>query len=630
MASISDEDIQRVREANDLVEVFSERVPVKQRGHDFWCCCPFHQEKTPSCKIDPATQLWHCFGCGEGGDLFAFIMKIDDMEFPDAVRYLAQRGGVEITESGSSGMPRGRKARLKEACKAAAEFYHLQLMRSPDEGAAKARTYLSSRGLGGDIPKKWMLGYAPGRGALVRHLRKLGFAPDEMVEANVALTPKTGNGPVRDRFFDRVMFPIRDVRGECIAFGGRVIGQGEPKYLNSQETPLFHKSEVLYGLDKAKAAMTATGTAIIVEGYTDVITLHEGGVQNAVATLGTALTKQHIRQISRHAQKRIVYLFDGDEAGQRAADRALGFIDDSMTPEAGKVRLEICAVVLPDNLDPADFVTQRGADALKAELEKAQPLLKFGIDRRLAKYDLATPEGRSRALTDALSVLAPIKDSLLAKDYAVQIAGTVHAREDDALEMLAHLKKPRVYQAPEGNTAQRTTGNQPTVGNQPVPASTASAANALSQVERNRLHLERELLSLCASDAALALRHAQTLAQIHWHNGLHGKTAEKLLEILEKNPAATPAEIVTEATRDIPQAARILTSARRQGKATPEELAVFISEELSIGDQEEAIDTLQAKLRESGLDKDESEMLFQTVVALQGELKELRLRHKPL
>ena len=360
--AISDEDINKVREATDIVALFSERVPLRQRGREYWCCCPFHNEKTPSCKIDPSTQLWHCFGCGEGGDAFGFVMKADDLSFPDAIRYLADRAHVDIHETGATRMPQSRKARLRKVCEATDEFYHAQLMRGKSKEAAAARSYLSGRNFGGDVPKKWHLGFAPGRQALVRHLSSLGFAPDEMIDANVAV--QRDGGRINDRFYNRVMFPINDPQGECIAFGGRVIGDGEPKYLNSQETPLFHKSNVLYGLDKAKKAMAASGIAIVVEGYTDVIALHENGIENAVATLGTALTIQHVRLISKHASKRIVYLFDGDAAGQRAADRALGFINEDMTPEAGKARVELCAVTLPDDLDPADFVAKRGADEL--------------------------------------------------------------------------------------------------------------------------------------------------------------------------------------------------------------------------------------------------------------------------
>ena len=188
MAGISDEDIQKVRDASDLVAVIGERTPVKQKGRDFWCCCPLHQEKTPSFKIDPATQLWHCFGCGEGGDVFSFIMKTEDFNFPEAVRYLADRAHIDIAEDArGGGVSRSVKSRMKEICARTAEFYHTQLMRGRGEGPDAARKYLASRGFGGEVPKKWMLGYAPGRGALVRHLSALGFKPDEMIRANVAL-----------------------------------------------------------------------------------------------------------------------------------------------------------------------------------------------------------------------------------------------------------------------------------------------------------------------------------------------------------------------------------------------------------------------------------------------------------
>ena len=618
MAGYSQEDIQRVREANDLVDVVGERIPLKQRGRDFWCCCPFHQEKTPSCKIDPNTQLWHCFGCGEGGDLFAFVMKLDEMEFPDAVRWLAERGHVEIVEQGGRGLPRGQKARLQEICKETASFYHMQLMRSKDPGAASARSYLSGRGLGGEIPRTWMLGYAPGRGALVSHLRSKGFSYQEMILANVAMGPREGQrGPTRDRFYERVMFPIFDARGECIAFGGRVIGQGEPKYLNSQETPIFHKSEVLYGLDKAKSAMTASGTAVVVEGYTDVIALHEAGVRNVVATLGTALTRQHIRALSRYASKRIVYLFDGDAAGQRAADRALQFIDYSMTPESGKSRVELLAVVLPDDLDPADFVSQRGADELQKHLNAAQPLLQFGIDRRLERHELGSAEGRSRALADALSVLAPIKDSLLAKDYAVQIAGRVRAREEDAMAQLARLEAPRVY---EQQAATPTPA--------PVQEERMRLAD-LPEAERNRMRCEREFLSLCAQNPEIAMEHAGALAQLKWHSNLYGQVAGVLLQVLGEDPNATAALLVTRATEAYPQAASILTSAQSDAP-NPQRLARFLSEELAIGDQEEAIEALQGQLNDPSLSPEESDLYFNLVVSMQAELKQMRQAHKPI
>ncbi|MFR3890512.1 MAG: DNA primase, partial [Eggerthellaceae bacterium] len=262
MASFSEEDIRQIREANDLVELFSERTRVQRRGRDFWCCCPFHQEKTPSCKIDPSTQTWHCFGCGEGGDAITYIEKLDDVGFVDALRFLARRAGIELKETETDRKNQTTRARLRDICRETASFYHTLLMRDPSPEAQAARDYLSGRDLGGNVPKTWNLGFAPGRRRLVTHLSSLGFSEAEMVEANVAVRSRNNFG-AQDRFFDRAMFPINDVKGECIAFGGRVIGTGEPKYLNTGETPLFHKSEVLYGLDKAKAAMASTGVALI-------------------------------------------------------------------------------------------------------------------------------------------------------------------------------------------------------------------------------------------------------------------------------------------------------------------------------------------------------------------------------
>ena len=621
--AISDEDIQKVREATDIVSLFSERVPVRQRGRDFWCCCPFHNEKTPSCKIDPSTQLWHCFGCGEGGDVFGFMMKSNDLNFPDAVRALAERAHIDIQETGKVGVSSSRKARLREVCAATEEFYHLQLMRGKSSDCSEARSYLGRREMGGDVSKRWKLGFAPGRQALVRHLSSAGFTPEEMLEANVAVQREGSR--LNDRFYNRVMFPIHDAQGECIAFGGRVIGEGEPKYLNSQETPLFHKSNVLFGLDKAKASLTSTGVAIIVEGYTDVIMLHENGISNVVATLGTALTFQHIRLISRYASKRIVYLFDGDAAGQRAADRALQFINDDMTPEAGKSRVELCAVTLPDDLDPADFVSQRGADALKSLVDGASPLLSYGIERRLARHDLASAEGRTRACADALSVLAPIKGSLLAKDYAVQLAGKLQMREDDVLGMLSRVKASRVY---DDSTRQgRDSGEQ----QQSSQASGAGAAFTLSEAEKSRRRFERRLVSLLAQNPTVALAHADALAQTQWHDQVNGQLAASILSTLSNNPTATPAQIVSDASACVPRAAGMLTSALARESTSVDESVAFLVEELEIGDLESSLASLNAQLRsDSTLPEDERDLIFAAAVDLQRSIAAKKANHKPI
>lgn len=611
MPGFSEEDIRKVREANDLVGLFSERTEVKQRGRDFWCCCPFHQEKTPSCKIDPVSQTWHCFGCGEGGDAISYIRKLDDVGFVDAVRFLARRGNVHITETQATRKSHSHKARLKELCSKTADFYHTQLMRSKSDMAASARTYLAGRGFGGETPKDWQLGFAPGHGQLVAYLQKSGYSRKEMLEANIAVER---SGRIYDRFYDRVMFPIFDIHGQCIAFGGRVIGQGEPKYLNSSETPLFHKSEVLYGLDKAKATMASTGNALIVEGYTDVIALHNAGFTNVVATLGTALTRQHLRILSHHAKKRITYVFDGDEAGQRAADRALGFIDESITPEAGGGKVDLYCVVLPDNLDPAEMINQRGHEAFEACLNNAIPLLRYGIDRRLARYDLQTPEGRSRATVDALSILAPIKNSLLAKDYAIYIASCVHAREQDVLDALAGLSAPQTPSAPEDATM-----------NTAAPAFGVLTPATMSTAQISRIKSEREFLSLLATNPAMAPDFLSVLSQTFWIDEVSAKLSGILLEAFTQTPVQTAMDVYDYCVARVPHAANVLTSSTTQGYQSAYDTLTFLARELRIGDLEQTINSLKADMaRNTALSSEEQTAYFQSIYALQNQLNELR------
>ncbi len=614
MAGIPEDDIRRVREASDLVSIAGERVVLRQRGRDFWGCCPFHNEKSPSFKIDPSTQLWHCFGCGEGGDVFAFVMKLDDIGFVDAVRELARRAGIQISEAPGQAAARGKKARLKEVCNETAEFYHTQLMRGRGAQVDAARTYLGGRNLGGAVPKKWQLGFAPGSGSLVAHLRSKGFKPKEMVEANVALESRGG---VRDRFFERIMFPIRDVDGDVIAFGGRVVGKGEPKYLNSQETPIFHKSEVLFGLDKAKASMASTGVAIICEGYTDVIMMHEAGVTNVVATLGTALTVQHIRVLSRHAKHKIVYLFDGDEAGQRAADRAARFIDESMLPESGRKQVDLCAVTLPDNLDPADFVIQRGGEAIRELIDDAVPLLRYAIDRKLRGKNLVDFAEKGRALSEVLELLAPIKHSVLAQEYANYVADRLHIDSAAVTQKLASTKAPRLVGQAEGAQA-------PIAQNRPKQS-------MLPAREKERLRIERNFLALVVAHPEIGLEFAGNVAQTVWHRDIHGKIADALLDILSSDVSASAADIVRRLDEACPGAASVVSGSGIRDERDPKELAQFFAEELSIRDMEDLVKELSTQLKDpQSMSAEDYEMAFQGVVAMQKELTAAKRAHKTL
>ena len=407
---ISDEDRERVRAATDLVALISETVVLKPRGSEFWGCCPFHGEKTASFHVIPATQVWHCFGCGQGGDCFTYIMKRENLSFPESIQYLADRANIEIhdTYEGKAKKPRTRRNRLIECCEASQEFFQTMLMRGRD---ARPREYFASRGFGVDVCKRYGLGYAPGHGSLVAHLRSKGFSASEMIDANVAYMSKSNR--LVDRFYERVMFPIFDEQGRCIAFGGRIMGSGQPKYLNTAETSLFHKKKNLYAFNWAKEHIVAQGEAIVVEGYTDVIALHEAGIQNVVATLGTALTSNHVKTLTRFAN-RIIYLFDGDEAGQKAAERALQFVEDAA--------VDIRCVTLPDNADPMEYVTAHGAQAMRAVLGESRPLMDFVFERLSARSDTTTPGGRVQAINDAVGLLYPLRNSMLVDSYYMQVA----------------------------------------------------------------------------------------------------------------------------------------------------------------------------------------------------------------
>ena len=604
MGRISDDDIRRVRDANDLVSVVSERVILKQKGRLFWGCCPFHAEKTPSFKVDPATQLWHCFGCGLGGDAYGFLMRAESVEFVDAVRILADRSHIEITEE-AGGVPRSHKERLVEASSLAAEYYHDVLTKSPDTGSARAREYLSQRGFSSTVARTWQLGYAPGRGAVVRHLTQAGFSADEIVSANLGLADDSGN--VRDRFYERIMFPIHDLQGRTIAFGGRVVEPKEPKYLNTQDTPIFHKSANMYAIDRAKAAITSTGTALVVEGYTDVIALHEAGLTNAVATLGTALTREHVKLLSRFA-KRVVYLFDGDPAGLRAADRASEFIDKTATPEAGRDRIELEVAMIPDGLDPAEYVEKRGADALRALVGDAVPLLRFSIDRRLARWDLDRPEERARALKEAAEVLAPVKGSILADDYANYIADRLFVDFETAKRAIAAVQTPARGVAQTAHEAQES---------HPPPV--------LSAIDARQLRVERDVLDLYLRAARLRPGARFLLESDLLTDPRHREIAQA---IARAEAGVSAADLVGRLELSIPGSAELLSGASLDGiedadyELTEQELLRSLKEL----DLERRIRSESAWLNQNKTLKDSAryDEVFRKVSSLQRELAGLR------
>ena len=600
MGRIADEDVARVRDATDLVSLVSETVVLKKKGRLFWGNCPFHGEKTPSFKIDPSTQLWHCFGCNRGGDAFGYVMEAEHLEFPDAVRRLAERAHIEIVETGLSGVPTGHKERLIAACTEAAAYFHRQLVAGTASGAAQARDYLARRGFGSDVAKRWSLGYAPhGRDSLVRHMIDAGFTRDELVDANLALAD---GASLKDRFFNRIMFPINDLHGRTIAFGGRVVGSGEPKYLNSQETPVFHKSANLYALDRSRNEIVSSGTAVVVEGYTDVIALHEAGIRKAVATLGTALTERHVKLLGRFGT-RVVYLFDGDEAGQRAALRAAEFLDWGITPEAGSSRVDLDVAIIPGGKDPADLVTTEGAEAMSKVIDGAQPLLRFTIDRRLEEHDLASPEGRSAALGAAAAVLAPVRGSLLAQDYVMYIAGrlgTEYATVERAIP--AKRRQPSA----EASTQ----------------AEAAAPERRLSAEEKT----ERELVRLAAIAPSLRGEARLLLAE----GAVGGEKARALLEIVTSADDAVGDDLYTRVAETDREAAGVL--AGWLVDASEDEQVEYAFREVAVRVKEFALGRLISKKKgelqalDPAADAESYDRLFGEIAELQRERAAIRVR----
>ncbi len=611
MARISDDDVRRVREATDLVSLVGERVVLRQKNRLFWGCCPFHDEKTPSFKIDPATQLWHCFGCGKGGDVFGYVMESEHLEFPEAVRLLADRAHIELHETGASGIPRGKKERLMQACAEAASYYHMQLMRSRSAGAASARAYLHDRGFGSGPSKKWNLGYAPGHGALVRHLRQKGFTANEIIEANLGYMSKSNR--LVDRFYERVMFPVQDMQERTIAFGGRVIGTGEPKYLNTSGTPIFQKSSNMFGIEKAKTGIVASKCAVVVEGYTDVIAMHEAGITNVVATLGTALTSQHVRMLSRFATS-IIYLFDGDAAGQKAADRASEFIDWNSAVESSRNPIDLKVVVLPDNLDPMEFITQRGADAMREQLAQAEPLLRYSILRRIGTWDLNSPSQKARALNDALQILYPLKNSISATDYINLIADALNVGYAAVAKALGEMKAPAAARREDRNQA------QPEPKQQPVNR----AVRAVVEADQQYIRMEHELMSLIVVDMRLLDAIDRDVARISWQDPASEKMADVLLSM---DHGASPADALFAAQKVVPDASVLLAEAMNEQNGHEERLvqARLLLGSLRERDLERKIAAAKARLRdETLLSPEEADEIFKRTIGWQKELTGLR------
>lgn len=429
------EDIERVRAATNLVELVGDVTKVKKSGRNMMAVCPFHQEKTPSMSVDAARGLYHCFGCGESGDLFRFVEQTQGLNFSEALELLARRAGIQLRVDPEAQKRRGARETLIEAVGAAVDFYHERLRKADD--AAAARSYLRGRGYDSDVVDRFQLGYSPpGFTALHDELRKAGKFSDKVLE-KAGLVSRNQRGRMYDRFRGRVMFPIYDLRGDAVGFGARLLDGEGPKYLNSPETSIYQKSQLLYGLNWAKSEMVRQGVAVVVEGYTDVIAVHQADVP-AVATCGTAFGAGHLDLLRRFTE-RVVLAFDADEAGTGAALR--GF-EHSVPGD-----LDLRVALLPAGRDPGDLAEKGDIDLLRqtVSLESSAPLLQFRLERELDQHRLQEPEARGRAIRAAAAIIARHPDAVTRHEYAVFLSrktGVDLAVIEQAVDRAARVAVP--------------------------------------------------------------------------------------------------------------------------------------------------------------------------------------------
>ncbi|MFF3210951.1 DNA primase [Streptomyces sp. NPDC002886] len=504
---INDDDVKAVRDAVPIDAVVSEYLQLRNAGGgNLKGLCPFHDEKSPSFQVSPSKGFYHCFGCQAGGDTLDFVMKIDHLSFSEAVERLAGLAGITLRyeeggyTAGSSG--RGERIRLVEANKAAAEFYTDQL------GSAEAeigRKFLAERGFDQAAAQHFSVGYSPaGWDHLTRFLRGKGFSDKELITSGLSQDSRSGK-PI-DRFRGRLMWPIRDISGEVVGFGARKLRDDDngPKYLNTPETAIYKKSQVLYGIDLAKKEIAKTSRAVVVEGYTDVMACHMAGVTTAIATCGTAFGGDHIKILRRllmdNATAEVIFTFDGDAAGQKAALRA--FEDDQ------KFAAETSITIAPGGMDPCDLRLAKGDAAVAGLVEARTPLFEFALKHIVARHNLENPAGRAAALEEAAPIIKKIKNVAIQHESAVQLAGMLGMRDEQfVVKRIAQLDR---WARERGNQPQQQRRGQSSGGSghsghsyEDIPAPSASPTGPALNL-RSPAHItERELLKLALQRPAL-------------------------------------------------------------------------------------------------------------------------------
>jgi DNA primase len=528
--------IEEVRQRNDIVDVISGYIGLQKKGANYWCCCPFHGEKTPSFSVNGARQIYKCFGCGEGGNVLTFVMKYENCSFTEAMQILADRAGIELPKAQYSEETKRRETRrqrLLEVNKEAAKFYYY-LLRTP--AGAKGREYLDKRQLSEETRKNFGLGYAPARGdEILSYLHKKGFTDDLIKDAGLAkIDERRGTST---QFWNRVMFPIQDINHRVIGFGGRIMGdsEGGPKYLNSPETEIFDKSRNLYGMNYARTSRT--GNIILCEGYMDVISMHQAGFTQAVASLGTAFTAGQASLIKRYT-KDVLLAYDSDGAGVKAALRAIGILRDAGM--SGRI------INMTPYKDPDEFIKNLGKEAFEERIEHAENSFMFEIRMLERNYDMNDPESKTRFHNEIALKLCSFSEDVERENYLEAVADKYHIGFDNLRKLVVNTA------AKNGGYAINTTRQQPKSGIQSRTRNTP---------EENAKKSQRLLLTWLTDYPQLYGKIKKYVTPEDFTVELYSQVAKRMFEDIESG-SLNPAAIINmfEDEKDQSEAASLFTT----------------------------------------------------------------------
>ncbi len=512
MARISSDSVNQVRDAADMAAEVGRYTDLKRNGAQMMGLCPFHDERSPSFSVDPQDKLYHCFGCGVAGDIFGFVMEKEGLGFTEAVEALADRYGVELQreqEDPRAEARRQARQRLQQLLERSASYYANYLWESREAG--KARDYLAERGLTEAALRDFGVGFAPSAwDKILVAGQRAGFRVEEM--RAVGLVQQSRQGGEYDRFRSRIMFPIRDARGRTLGFGGRAMRDDQgAKYVNTAETDFFHKSQILYGLDRARAAMARANRAVVVEGYTDVIALHQAGVEGTVAVMGTAITPDQVKALSGNVSE-VVLALDADEAGQAAMVRVQGV--------AGERRMRLRVAAMPKGVDPAEMMlAEKGAERFRALVESSGELTDFQVGLVLDRTDVSSPVARDQALAEVAPILATMGEGASQSELVRKVA--------DRLDLEPAMVMGRVV-ASTPATGGPEAGTPPT---RTRPEAPSTPRHELTSRERR----ERALLAMCIALPDQGAIYLEKLGEAHLSGS--GRTAAEFLRAHPKDPA---------------------------------------------------------------------------------------------